>query len=352
VRPREPRTTVPRCPSCGWVGKATTAGIARHALNRHRCAREQSRRDMAARVAARLADTGERRDCHHKIARHVHGTRAAKVLDRCHCRPCRDAAAAAERVRERAILYGRWEPYVDAQPARDHIRALMAAGVGLKRIVVLSGVSQGGLWKLVYGKRQADGTQKPSARIRPDTAARILAVQPSIDALAGGAVIDPTGTARRLQALVAQGWSQSKLAVRLGIDPTNFTPIIRADRHVTAHTARAAADLYDRLADTPPPEDNQRDRIAASRARNHAEEHGWLRPAWWDEDTIDDPLARPDGLYEYDDRGRLLVDRTAHRDDRVGWLVDQGHGVADVARLLGISQRLVRRSLTRHQAAA
>src|SRR2546425_16892 len=80
--------------------------------------------------------------------------------------------------------------------------------------------------------------------------------------LAGSALVDATGPHRRLQALVAIGWSQAKLGARLGMTPANFAAMMRRGQ-VTASTARAAAAVYDELWNQPPPQTSQREKIAA-----------------------------------------------------------------------------------------
>lgn len=173
-------------------------------------------------------------------------------LDGCRCYTCAAAASAYNIRRERAIAYGRWHPIAEA----------------------------------------------------------ILAVEPTLDALPGGTVIDASGTRRRIQALVAIGWSQSKIAARLGWTPANLSALLRRDRTVAA-TARAVRDLYEELWDQAPPEDTHRDKIAAARARNHATKCGWLPPAAWDDDLIDIPddqlpaeLARRVALMDEDELRR------------------------------------------------
>ena len=158
----------------------------------------------AREAAPRVHSDRTPKPCAHKEAQHAHGTYACYVLDFCRCHPCAKANRdyEAERVRQQA--YGRWDNYVDAHPAREHIRTLTDQGMGLKRIVAVSDISQGLLWKLVYGKRRTDGTRTPSKRVRKDTLERILAIE--LD-LAAGAAVESTGTARRIQALVALGWS-------------------------------------------------------------------------------------------------------------------------------------------------
>ncbi len=226
----------------------------------------------------------------------AHGTRARYVLGPgpgkgpgCRCDDCTAANRAAETMRSRAILYGRWQPYVDAGPVREHLRTLAEAGIGHRRVGELAGVSSGSLSKILYG---GPGNRPPSRRIRPQTAAAILAVRPAPEQLAPSALVDITGTRRRVQALVACGWSQARLARGLGLTAANFCGMLRRDQ-VTAATARAVGELYDRLWNQPPPEHDQRTRIAASRARNHAGQQGWAPPLAWDDDQIDDPGARP-----------------------------------------------------------
>ena len=90
---------------------------------------------------------------------------------------------------------------------------------------------------------------------------------------------DGVGTRRRLQALVAMGWSQSEIARRLGVDPANATKLFRCVL-VHAVTARRVAGLYDELSMT---------HGGSRRALNVAAREGWLRPLDWDDDLIDGP---------------------------------------------------------------
>ena len=240
---------------------------------------------LAVRHHGRLPGAG-------KVGRPVsvieHGARKSYVAG-CRCPACTKANRAAENQRSRMIAYGTWQPYIDAGPARQHVRLLAEHGVGWKRAAMLAGISTGAMSKLMYG---GPGTRPPSRRIRPETAAAILAVRPSLAALGSRCAVDATGTRRRLQALVAIGWSQSRLAARMGMLPSNFTDVMGRER-VTAATRRAVATLYDELWDSPPREDGHREKISASRARNYARAHGWPPPLAWDDDALDDPGAGP-----------------------------------------------------------
>jgi hypothetical protein len=217
-----------------------------------------------------------------------HGTRKSFVAG-CHCTPCRTANRAYENNRQRMILYGRWRPYVDAGPAREHVRALREAGIGWKRVAELAGLSTSVVSKLLYG---GPGDRPPAKRLRPETEAAILAVRPALDTFADSAPVDATGTHRRVQALVWCGWSQARICARIGMLRSNFGAVLEREQ-VTAATARAVRGLYDELWNQAPPESSHHEKAAASRARNYARARGWAPPAAWDDDEIDNPDASP-----------------------------------------------------------
>ena len=193
--------------------------------------------------------------------------------------------ACYEKRRTRDTAYGRWQStFVDAEPVRRHVLALRAAGMGRRRLAALSGVSDSVIHVLINGKPER-GTG-PSKRIASRNAKAILAVpMPDTRHLADGARIDITGTTRRLRALVAIGYTQVDLSQRLGITAANSTPLFHHQRMVRAATALAVADLYDRLSMTAGP---------SQAARDRARRLGWAPPLAWDDDTIDDPEAKPD----------------------------------------------------------
>jgi|GEM_PF-1999630 len=283
--------------SCGFHGEYTSEPKADYALRRHACARWEAKREKARRGVARrrrVAATRVVRDCAHTLTHHEHGTHAAYVLDRCHCRPCTDASNAYNRDLERRNAYGR-SNLVDADPVREHVAQLAAARIGLKTLAARSGVAHGALWKLIYGVPSSG--RPPSRRVRRATAEAILAVR--VDALASaadGAYVPAAGAARRLRALVHLGWSVAKLAERSGVNRQALDPLLNEigeARQTTAAHARAIARLYSEIWSTDPPETTHRDKIAAARSRARAAEAGWSPAAAWDDDTIDDPAALP-----------------------------------------------------------
>lgn len=270
--------------------------------------------------------------------RHDHGTLAAAKLDGCKCGACRAADRRYENHRYRLMAYGQWEPYVDATPVRAHVARLRDLGLGWMTIAKLAGVPRGSMSKLLYG----DGVRglAPSKRVRPKTAAAILAVTPTIDVLPDGAMVDGTGTRRRLQALVAMGWAQSRLAERLGVDRTNLNKLLlRTDGRVRCGTARAVRRLYDDLWDEAPPEGGHREKIAANRARNYARDRGWVSPLAWDDDTIDDPTAVPDLGGETPRQVALFEDSEE--------LLRQGFTVQQAAERLGVNPDYLKKARAR-----
>lgn len=210
-------------------------------------------------------------------------------LEGCRCYPCCHAASEYDINRRRAIAYGRWQPYVDAEPVRQHVRALGEFGIGWMRLARLSGVPRGSVSKLLYGDPQRG--LAPSKRMRAKNALALLAVEPTLDNLGARTAIDGTGT-RRLQALVAAGWSQSELARRLGSNRANFGKTINSSM-VEAATARAARALYDQLWNQNPTNHGVPQRWADA-ARAKARTDGWAPVGAWDDDRIDDPEAFPD----------------------------------------------------------
>ncbi len=244
------RYTAGPCGTCGYTaGPAKTQKVAAYGLRAHSCTKQLEAQARAARGKAKR-DAVDRtpKPCLHAIADHQHGTHACYVLDRCRCLPCSAANATYESTRARRHAYGRFDTYVDAQPVRAHVEHLIASGIGLKRIAEVAGVAYSSLGKLIYGT----ATSPPSGKVTRPTADRVLAVSVTLNTYAPGAVVPNVGTKRRLQALMAVGWSQSALARGIGMELRNFNHLVHGQRAVTAKNARAVADLYDRLWDQRP----------------------------------------------------------------------------------------------------
>ena len=99
----------------------------------------------------------------------------------------------------------------------------------------------------------------------------------------GPLLVDSTGTRRRIRALAAMGWPLAELGRIVGVSYHTVWSWTDSAR-VRADTAETVRQLYDKLAMTPGP---------SRRARTIAKNKGWLPPLCWDDDTIDDPAAKP-----------------------------------------------------------
>lgn len=214
------------------------------------------------------------------------------IQHQCRCTPCVDAHNARERNRHRQKAYGRFDTgLVDATPARDHVLKLAEYGIGYKRVAQLAGYrSSTPVRTLIWG-RQDPGPRNGEIpkRIPREKAARILAVKPVVENLGARKSVPALGAHRRVQALVARGWSMSKIAERIGMNISNFSTFMQRE-HIGAGNHRTIAALYDELWDVDPPKDEWRDKIAYTRSLRFAQERRWLPPLAWDDiDTDPEP---------------------------------------------------------------
>ncbi|MCV7212632.1 hypothetical protein [Mycolicibacterium canariasense] len=103
----------------------------------------------------------------------------------------------------------------------------------------------------------------------------------SIPVVDGDGMVDSLGSARRIQALMAIGWSQAECARRLKMTPQRLWHTMQHKR-IRADKARAIDALFRELCMTPG---------KSVRARNYAHASGWPPPLGWD--CIDDPNETP-----------------------------------------------------------
>jgi transcriptional regulator with XRE-family HTH domain len=221
------------------------------------------------------------------------------------------------------------------------VEALGRVGIKPKRVAELAGLDPRVVVHLVRGASHQG--RAPSRRIRRRTERAILAVRPDPAGLKDAARVDGTGTRRRLQALIAMGWSLRKLADLCGISRTNLGIIARADG-VRAGTARKVSDLYDRIWDVPPPQGSLKDHAAAVSARAWARREGWPSPLAWDDDLIDDPAARPDF--------GVKVTRQAALSEDCDELLRLGLTLDQVAERLGVTRSYLDKARQRAKRAA
>ena len=176
--------------------------------------------------------------------------------------------------RNRMIAYGRWEPYVNAEPVRQHVAWLVSQGVPLRRLEPV----YPSVRVLMYG-RPSQG-KPPLAKLRADTAARVFAIQPTLEWLGPHARVPADAYRRRLQGLNALGWPRTHVASEMGAAPSALLGVMTADT-VTADMARRIVAVYDRLSMVRP-----EGRIA-DMTRRWAADQGCLPPLAWDDDLLD-----------------------------------------------------------------
>lgn len=258
--------------------------------------------------------------CDCKRARHTHGDNVMYVHHKCRCDVCRTARSDMERARRRAKLYGR-SYLTDAEPARQHLRSLMAQGMGWKRIAKAAGLSPSSVFPILWAQDTKSMKRPMRKQISKAMEAKLLAVTTD---MAEGSVVNNLGSVRRLQALAAVGWSQSRLAQMLGMLPGNFGKVIHGEREgILVSTARRIEEIFNECWDKAPVAATRFEQAGITRAKREALAKGWVTAAAWDD--IDDPdEEQKSDLVDVsiDYRSLPALDRI----DRLELLIRDGYG--------------------------
>lgn len=158
------------------------------------------------------------------------------------------------------------------------------------------------------------------------------------------------GVARRVQALVALGYTFRQIGEALGVAHDQPQKWARQDSYVRSSTLERVAALYDAWSMTPAPQTTGRQRWSTSYARTVAAKNGWVPPLAWDD--IDDPDENPtigaDFHLEGDEcqdidpvvvarvlAGRPTPANPAERREIVRRCRREGRNLAELARLTG-----------------
>lgn len=207
-----------------------------------------------------------------------------------HCRrpECVDRYTQRNQARRLAHANGTWDKLIDAEPVRQHLLALHAAGITIHRVATLTGMDRAGVRMFTqHGYKNREPRRR---RVTPEVAHRILALD--INEITPSK-IGATGLQRRVQALAAIGWPTENVASRAGLSPRHISTLVQQPT-VLASTAHAVAVAYDELRHI----SARRNGVAknvASRARNRAAAKRWPPPKYWDETgAIDDPHFTPE----------------------------------------------------------
>lgn len=253
-----------------------------------------------------------------------HGNSTCVKWNGCHLPDCRDRYNA----RRRAIRAGLIQPrtLIDAEPIRQHILELQAAGVSPTRIARLAGMSHTNVTDFLHASpSQGRGRKRQTT---PEIAEKILAVQP----------LTTTGTMRRIQALVAIGWSIRQIAARADVS-TRWIVNLHPGVVVNVVTSKKIAAAYEKLRKLNPEKHGVWPGHVA-RSKQRAKDNRWPPPKYWAGrmDVIDDPHFEP--MYGRT-RGELLA-ADARELFRYGITTEQA------AQRLGVTKAHLYQELLRH----
>ncbi|MEO3936733.1 helix-turn-helix domain-containing protein [Dermatophilaceae bacterium Soc4.6] len=239
--------------------------------------------------------------------------------------------------------------YVDAQPTRARLTELAAAHVPLRALARATGLSDTGVKKILDGSVE---------QVQRATAAQVATVSlPRLYEAQTRGHVPPVGAVRRVQALMAMGWSHDDLKAA-GV-PNTPQLLSSSGDLMTVQRWRQVRDVYDRLAMTPGP---------SPQTRARARRLDYPPPLSWDEGSIDDPGARPVGD-AVEGAGAEVIDMVAvrraigsagagpplnarERREVARALASTGDSDAQIGRQLGVSGRTVLRIRHREDIAA
>lgn len=251
----------------------------------------------------------------------THGTSTAYIQHRCRCDECVQAHRKRTK-RWRARRQSGAVHYVDAQPLKDHVQALLESGMSFSAIAHAAG----------WASRNSLATALSHGKVTPRTMQRVLAITPQSDDRQKR-YVDATGARRRLQALAAMGWTARCFAKHAGHSAHDtYVDIANGSlQRIRASTADEIKSLYDRLWDKAGP---------SVRSKERARRLGYAVPMAWDDDSIDDPQAQP--APRRDDRQDYCIEDITE-------LLDQGHTKPAVAMRFGIKVNALEAALSRHR---
>lgn len=218
------------------------------------------------------------KSCLHTRVNHRHGTYLAYDKDACRCYDC-----CAAKMRHRYRVIGQACGLVSADRSREHVTLLLSV-LTVGQIEARSGVNRTTIRRLIGSHRGAPRSE----RVERTTEAALFAVRPVRFGPEKIGFVDGTGTRRRLRALMALGWGGVWINAQLKTSSATAWRITVKDRPVTVQMRDAVVHIYDRFSMSVPPPS-----YGTMVAKRTARTHGWPPPLAWDDESIDDPSARP-----------------------------------------------------------
>lgn len=235
--------------------------------------------------------------------------------------------------------------YVDAKPTRAKLQRFVDVNVPYRAISRACGLSDTAVGNIVDGR---------NTHVQRATAERIAALTLSAIYDQEHGTVPSIGAQRRVQALMALGWPKQELEAA-GIPSTQL--VTRPRSQVSVEGWRQVKDVYDELSMTRGPSEITRNRAIA---------RGYPPPLAWDDDTLDDPEAKPhQGTGTGTEIDNVAVARAVGSHPKaapvpltppdqlatVRELTTRGTSVADIAAIVGTSERTVLRWRKKHDLA-
>jgi transcriptional regulator with XRE-family HTH domain len=237
---------------------------------------------------------------------HKHGLTATCYTGHaCRCRKCAAASVQRKTRLNKAKAFGRYTPtHIDPAPARAYALRLLEGGYTEASLARAAGLHYSQIDELIHGTRRTH-KRTPISRVLASNAQKILSIEPVNGHRLPHTIVPATGTARRIQALMVLGWSQSQIAGRVGMTKQTISQIIRSE-FVRWHTHEAVAALYEQMWNRTPPADTPHQKTHTARARNYAAARRWLPPMAWDD--IDTDVTPPTPELDDDFVDEVLVE--------------------------------------------
>lgn len=186
----------------------------------------------------------------------------------------------------------------ETKRARDHLVRLSQRGMSSYDMAEQTPFHQTTINAILHGYRTGPDGQSELKRIRRTTYDEVMKIRYETSPDRQGSFIDDTGTVRRLQALVADGYSYNLIAEHVRSSSGNspiwkLTNQMYESRKVSSRMAFQVRQAYRKLCSTTP-QDMGLSKIAIGRAKAGARRNGFIPSIHWDDDTIDNPDAFPE----------------------------------------------------------
>ncbi|MFH8627808.1 hypothetical protein ACH4A8_38975 [Streptomyces vietnamensis] len=269
-----------------------------------------------------------------------HNTLTCYVNYRCRRDECVERYNRRNQERLALKAEGAWDRFTDAAPVRRHVLSLLQAGATPNGIALAAGVSNAALRGLLPATAQRRAPRKH--RMETSTAKKLLAVTTE---QVTPPLVCAAGTARRIQALVAEGWPINHLGVRFSFNEKYIYLLLKRAEgaepsEVRASTARRVAAIYPQLASLEPTRSGV-SKASRAAARRFAQSRNWPPVSYWADrmDVIDDPDFEP--LYGVTKRELIAQD--------ANWVMrTTGIDKAAAAERLGVSKAYVEHAFRDH----